>query len=119
MTNITYQTIRNNSKEDKVLVINSTRLKMIVVGLLLIGILLTANLFIGKENKVSANSSSYRYYKSIQIQNGDTIWSIAEESITPEYESVQDYVDDILNFNNMINDKIYAGEYIVVPYYKH
>ena len=36
-----------------------------------------------------------KYYKSIQIHSGDTLWNIAEEYITEDYESVNDYITEV------------------------
>lgn len=55
---------------------------------------------------------------SICIQKGDSLWSIAEEYITDECGTMEDYIEEIKKTNHLIDDKIHAGNYIIVPYYK-
>ena len=33
------------------------------------------------------------FYKSITIQKGDTLWDIAEEYITDDFDSIEEYID--------------------------
>ena len=55
-------------------------------------------------------------YKSIQIQDGDTLWEIAEEYKTSEYESIYDYIDDLMAINGLVTDQIQEGQYLTVVY---
>ena len=55
-------------------------------------------------------------YKSIQIQDGDTLWEIAEEYTTAEYESIYDYIDDLMAINGLVTDQIQEGQYLTVVY---
>lgn len=61
--------------------------------------------------------TSYKYYTSVQIQKGDTIWSIAGNYITDDYADMNEYIDEIRALNHIQEDKIHTGEYITVPYY--
>ena len=36
----------------------------------------------------------YKYYKSITIEQGDSLWSIAEEYCTDAYEDTRDNIDE-------------------------
>lgn len=56
-------------------------------------------------------------YKSIEIQPGDTLWSIAEEYMTEEYPSVNAYVKEVKEINGFNGNTIYEGCYLMVPYY--
>lgn len=55
-------------------------------------------------------------YKSIQIQDGDTLWEIAEEYKTSEYESIYDYIDNLMAINGLVTDQIQEGQYLTVVY---
>lgn len=61
--------------------------------------------------------SSYKYYTSIVIEQGDTLWGIASEYVTPEYDGVEDYIREVRALNHMDGDCIRAGQYLMVPYY--
>lgn len=62
--------------------------------------------------------TKYKYYKSIEISKGDTLWSIANENIdTDHYKSVQEYVNEIKEMNSMKSDHIISGSCLIIPYY--
>lgn len=65
----------------------------------------------------AAQNDSYKYYTSIEIERGDTLWNIAEEYMTPEYGSVQEYVDEIKAVNDLGDDEIHSGQYLMIPYF--
>lgn len=59
-----------------------------------------------------------KYYKSIQISNHDTLWSIAEQYMDDtHYDSIQDYISEVRQMNSMEGDCIRYGEYLIIPYY--
>lgn len=61
---------------------------------------------------------SYKYFKSIEIAKGDTLWSIANDNIDYEhYKNTFEYVNEVKQMNSLTSDKIVAGSYIIVPYY--
>lgn len=62
-------------------------------------------------------TSDYKYYTSIEIQHGDSLWSIAETYVSDEYDSIQDYIDEIKEINHIDGDTITQGSYICIPYY--
>lgn len=63
----------------------------------------------------------YKYYKSIEIQEGDTLWSIAERYMGSEYESVYDYMDELAEVNHIKAselDNLRKGDYLMITYYE-
>ena len=58
-----------------------------------------------------------KYYKSILIEKGDTLWTIAERYISEEYASKTNYIEEVKHMNNLRTDEIHAGNYLVIPYY--
>jgi cell division protein YceG involved in septum cleavage len=56
-------------------------------------------------------------YKSIEIQPGDTLWSISEAYMTDEYASVNEYIQEVKEINGFNGSVIYEGCYLIVPYY--
>lgn len=59
----------------------------------------------------------YKYYSSIVVESGDTLWSIAREHMGSQYETTSDYVKEVMQMNSLTNDKIVAGQHLVIPYY--
>jgi cell division protein YceG involved in septum cleavage len=63
---------------------------------------------------------SYKYYKSIEIEKGDTLWSIANDyRDLGHYESTSEYIKEVRKINSLTSDNIIAGSYIIVPYYSY
>lgn len=60
-----------------------------------------------------------KQYKSICIDEGDTLWDIAEEhnNQTLSCISNNEYIEDVMSINNLSGDSITAGNYIIVPVY--
>ncbi len=58
-----------------------------------------------------------KYYTSIEVSAGDSLWSIAEEYMDAGNQSVYDYIDEIKEINGLKSDQIRAGEYLMVSYY--
>lgn len=58
-----------------------------------------------------------KYYTTIEIESGDTLWSIAQEYRTSEYRSLQAYIDEVKQINGLAGDNITTGCYLTVPYY--
>lgn len=62
------------------------------------------------------NTTKTKYYTSITIENGDTLWSIAEKYMYDEYDSVEEYVNDLIRINGLNGDTLYAGNNLVIVY---
>lgn len=68
--------------------------------------------------KDDSAKASYKYYKSIAVSSNDTLWSIAEEYMDKEhYDSVNDYIDEVIRMNTLPNDTICYGQHLIIPYY--
>lgn len=65
----------------------------------------------------ASNDVNYKYYTSVEIKNGDTLWDIASKYMTEEYGSLQEYVEEVKELNHLPSDNIRSGQSIVVPYY--
>ncbi len=79
-------------------------------------------IFIASSIVIDAQSEDYRpeykYYKVLTVHSGDTIWDIAAENVTYEhYDRINDYVTEICEINNILGEKVNAGEDIVIPYF--
>jgi len=97
---------------------------LVVTALLIIAAVLigsTISGFAGTKDVINEKSCN-KYYTSIVIEDGDTLWKIASEYMDMEYtslkyNSVQEYINEIRSLNHLVDDKITAGEYLTVPYY--
>ena len=53
-------------------------------------------------------------YKTIQIQDGDTLWSIAAAYMTDDYDSVDSYIAELRDLNSLKSDELYTNHYLMV-----
>lgn len=83
-----------------------------VVVLALVLVLLGTSVASAKD----IDDSKTKYYTSITIESGDTLWSISEKYMYDEYDSVEDYMKELMNINGLTSDKLYAGNNLVVVY---
>ena len=57
-----------------------------------------------------------KYYKTITIQPGDTLWSIATKYKTSG-STTKEYVEELMQMNGLHNDNITSGMKLVITYY--
>ena len=93
-------------------------------GLLAIAIIVIVSLGILLGSSINALASSEKdiasynkYYVSIRVESGDTLWSIADEYVDGFNISKSDYINEVCIINEISENEIHAGDYIVVPYY--
>ena len=68
----------------------------------------------------NTDNVSYKYFTSIQVEAGDTLWSIAEEYADEDhYASNKEYINEVKMMNKLRNDEIVSGQYLVIPYYSY
>lgn len=58
-----------------------------------------------------------KYYTSIEIQYGDTLWGIASRYSDTVDTSVEEYVAELKRMNHLTHDGIRAGDSLMVFYY--
>lgn len=82
-------------------------------------LLFLAVLFFLPGRNASAKNNMEPVYKiaSVSVKEGDSLWSIASKYYSKEFSSLQDYISEIKRMNCMVDDTIYAGGYLLVPYY--
>jgi hypothetical protein len=73
--------------------------------------------FVSKAD-TAAPRQAYKYYTDIVIQDGESLWEIADRYMTEEYASPKEYIKEVQKINSLKNiDRIYEGQRIVIPYY--
>ena len=90
--------------------------------LTLIAVLIFASGFLSHSVLVSMageeESSRDRLYKSVRIESGDTLWTIANRYREDSSLSSEEYVDQLRQMNRLTEDTIHAGQYLTVVYFQ-
>lgn len=98
------------------------RLAVIAFSLILVagcvgffgGMMASAHDTLNRNSTVSEMAETY--YKSVLIHAGDSLWSIAEEYMSDEYDSIESYVAELKRINSLKTDNIQANQHILVVY---
>ena len=64
------------------------------------------------------NTYDQKNYKSIVIEHGDSLWSIADEYCTVDSVDKQTYIDELMQVNNLKSENIQSGQYLIVISYE-
>lgn len=67
--------------------------------------------------KESTEIPEIKYYTSIDVLRGDTLWTIAGEYAGEHYNTREDYIKEVMRINALSDETICAGQHIVIPYY--
>jgi LysM repeat protein len=83
---------------------------------LLFSISLTCGIVLAGSNHQT--EPSYKYYTSIEVHSGDTLWDIASVYYQNNgYDDIRDYIKELKTLNHMTDDTIVSGTKLVVSYY--
>ena len=101
---------RQKEVQRNIILLISTIILIIVVSILFMSFSIEANDL--------QHEPTYKYYKSIEVSKGDTLWSIAKANIdSAHYKNTYEYINEIKKMNSLTSDNIISGNYIIVPYY--
>ena len=95
---------------------NKKRIWVIGAIILIITIIFSVG-FVTKTVTAQRDSLRTKLVTSIEIKHGDTLWSIASDFFSDEYDDMNEYIEEIKDSNGISSDVIHVGNYIVVPYY--
>ena len=114
MTAREFQTYKRKLKRERELR-NRLFLVIITVFLILSGVIFYHS--IQSQANEDIDDISFKYFSSIMVNYGDSLWSIAEEYSDEHYKSNTDYIAEIVKINHLSNEEIIAGQHIIIPYY--
>ena len=68
--------------------------------------------------KSSKSASNKKYFTSYRVSKDETLWEIADQYITAEYASKNEYIYEVTTANGLVEaESLKAGEVIILPYY--
>ena len=95
-----------------------------ITGVIIFISLLTICCFLYFSNSIvrAKEPSSDIQYKVVEVQEGDSLWSIARENLEEKsndygFTDIYQYIHEIKKCNNMKSNQINTGCYLMVPYY--
>ena len=92
---------------------------VIFVLVMLVGFGPLSRFFQPGSSVVEANHQlSDMKYKIVQIEEGDSLWTIAQDNMDPGFSDINEYIREVKRCNQMDSDTITAGNYLMVPYYE-
>lgn len=115
---ISERRIRNNRRMRQL----QLRRHMMMSLLTILLVLGCSGMFFGFKSKAQSSGEPIpcKYYKSVMVHSGDTIWDYADLYADREfYDSYDSYIKEVMNMNGLSNDHIQSGQYILVPYYSN
>lgn len=68
-------------------------------------------------DEIKQNLQGCKYYTSVTVETGDSLYSIASKYYTENYESIEKYIYEIKKVNGIRSDNICQGGYLTIPYY--
>lgn len=74
------------------------------------------NIFSSPEEILAKDTEKTVFYKNITIENGDSLWSIAEEYKSDICESTDEYVQYLKELNHLKSSRIYYGDKLIIAY---
>ena len=111
----TQKIVRRNRRRYKMYTVCSA---IFLAGFLLAvafcGVLMSAT----KTNASDPDTGGYtKMYKSVMIEQGDSLWDIANRYMSVGYDDINEYIQEIKEMNQMIDSEIHYGDYLCIPYY--
>lgn len=74
----------------------------------------------GSRAQSSDKAVSYKYYKSIAVGAGDTLWDYAQRYADENYYDTYDsYISEVKDINHLKDDNIIYGQHIILPYFSN
>lgn len=106
---------RNKIRRNRELKRNVT-IFMTVTAVIIMILSITAGSIISKAQEKN-EETYYKYYTSIEIQSGDTLWSLAEDHVDERFMSNREFINEVTRTNHLMSSDIRQGDHLIIPYY--
>ena len=91
---------------------------LVISFLIFICALVMGSILVEATNPKELEKASFnKYYTSIKIEEGDTLWSIEKRYNIGKISKSKEYIQDLKNINGLKSDTIHSGQYLIVAYY--
>lgn len=94
--------------------------KLLLIAIIMVALFLLVVFILPERTAAAGDSGARSYYiTSVRIEAGDTLWGLAKEYYSDEFSSITNYIEEIKRMNGLSSDKLYAGNYILIPQYSN
>lgn len=115
---ISERRIRNNKLKRRRQIHRNIGLTVVTLALIISFSLLFCSF--GSKAQSNKEELSYKYYKSISVGVGDTLWDYAKlYADEGYYDTYENYIQEVKDINHLSSDVIIYGQYIILPYYSN
>ena len=94
------------------------KMSAVITLILFCGCFLFGSFLSFAQNSRTEEPVQFKCYKSIVIQEGDSLWSLAERHIDSESSesetAVKEYIKEL---KQLESETIQTGEHLIIPYY--
>lgn len=105
-----------NRREDQVLK-QKLLLFIIVAFIVILSNIILRSFPTNAHGNVKEDPINFKYYKSIEINEGDTLWDIAEDYTDGTSAEIIAYIKELKSINSLYTDDIHTGNFLTVSYY--
>lgn len=114
MTRTDYRIVKRDLHREKLLWLYRTA-AMILCSMLLLVVMVTA---ITTDASDDVADPRIKYYTSVRVQEGDSLWDLSEDFLSDEYSGRFEYIKEVQQLNHLTDDQaILEDAYLVFPYY--
>ena len=111
------ETFKRNTRKMQLFFNNKAHISVIGISIFFMSLIICSGIIIANaavSDDINADQS--KYYTSISIEKGDTLWSIASDYVSGP-KTISNYVNTLKEINNLQTDCIYQGQNLIVYYY--
>ena len=88
------------------------------VSLLILGFSVFYNArYVDAHSNVTSDEELTKYYKTIEVNSGDTLWDIADQYMDDHYDNIYIYINELKSINGLDSDNIQDGQFLTIFYY--
>lgn len=81
------------------------------------GVLLGSSWSDARRSEASADHSIYKYYTTVTVEDGDTLWTLADTYMDEQYRDKREFISEVKQLNQIDENQIHEGTQLVIPYY--
>ena len=89
---------------------------LILFFTVLASVLIISNCLRANQVKASSVKAENIYYKTVEVEEGDTLWDLADRYMGEKSFSRQESIEQVKELNHLSGEMIESGAYLMVPY---